>query len=1169
MNRYIFNTALTRARYLVVAVGNPLHLLDKEENLAKSDPENKCFPCWKEFIRRCIECKSFHLPKRVLNEKVKEFKDVLYQRVFSDGYESESMLNVVSNDSILSAYKKKFERIPECRNSKLRLTRVSGRFSWSMKDSLTEGQCISYTDTKNEDQVEVYDCKLNMISFSHGEAVPLDTSKRVIQVQGMGNIRGAFHEDIVKVVVFNDIPPPHCKGRVLSVIKKCHKESLVCKIHRYNSILFCPLDKRYPIISNLPKLSRDLLERKNKDCIVTELQSKDVVIFEPSSIIEGNIPEIKNVIPHTVAQDMLFVVKILLWNPKYRIPLGVAVYALPKACSEFHAERILKIEHNVNYENETEHETESVRVQSTQCMPGIETFVDTRAFTIDPDDATNLDDAISLHGKGDSYQLRVHVVNTTNEIAFKSELDKKAAARGISIYGGKQVMNMLPLKIRSKLSLNPYEIRDVITVGAEVLIDDEGLISIDQVVVKESKIRSCAKLSYKCAQEIIEGKEITSNEISQYIADYNKNHEQPNLQETLTILYKISVKLRTGRLGEISAQGYRMEDAMEQTSWQAHLMIEEMMIWANSVVANKILFAFPENALLRKQNAPNKEELAAASSDHTHTLGYSFSLSQFAQPLLAVQTHLIIPLTTMHTILQTIDAKHTTLLQNLLTDDSCFPQLTASCAHFRRIQQKAEYISAMSSTDATDYRHYDLNLLTYTHFTSPLRRYADIVVQRIMKSVMRQETCRYSHEDILNLCHCLNGTFQNARSFEKKIKALHLAVEYLQSSKLYEAVVTRNTKMDIELSFLNKELKVIPAQKKRFKIRHLRCDRKVLNSDSAVYEWKAKMISFDENPLFPYNYEDLTFFEEIITTDFKVALAGPHVAMTLFKELESGMLQSVMQSVEVSPIATTISPSNWKRIQRLIQHPSENNLTQVKQILRNSEPKIAKPTVDVEKIESPVVISCIKCRLAVYDLVKVWMTWSTRESILSPQLQLLEITPFFRICLQHNAHPAECFSDTNLTNASKIHYTNLKEYVSLWEKVLLAEAAERSISDNRSGTFYNVKLIWEHLVDSNDIDAVHYEPRDGMIYCQLPSVMEKSKPFLEVHVGDFICVRYGTAKYSTTRAVFHLVVTHSKDEQLHLKSVGKDNARISERMKQMIQTETCEMQVISMSPSYQ
>ena len=1190
INRYVFNTAITRAQYLVVAVGNPLQILRREENMYESNPHTHNFWCWKEFIKRCMECKSFYLPKDISADERKKFTEILHQRVFS-GSNNLYLGNILQqgNDSILNAYKEKFARIPECRQSKLKLSSVKGNLAWHINELTTPQVGKEDSNNENKGVNETYLCRLNVIHLSKAEAIPLDPSKRVVQIRGKGNFKGAFHGDIVEVTAFSEVQYPDIKGRVVRVVKPCHKQTLMCRPHLYNPTLFYPVDKKYPIISNLPKLSRDLLEKKDKDMIDLELQSKDIVIFKHSSLTEGNIPEIENVIPFSLAKDMVFVIRILQWNPKYRIPLGAVVYAAPKTCSVFHAEKVLMIEHNVHYEDETddliaESKPESAEIDAIVCSD-----INTRAFTIDPEDAMNLDDAISLWKKHDSYGLAVHIVNTTKEIVLNDVTDKSAAVKGQSIYGGKRVMNIFPSKKRVKLSLNPHQIRDVITISANVVITERS-IKITDVQLKESKIKSCVKLSYKSAQAIMDGGGYSEDvvDLVQCIKEYDSINGQPNLKETLEILFKIAMKLRIDRLGDSAALGYEVNDHNEHKCWQTHLLVEEMMIWANNNVAATILSAFPECALLRRQAAPNTAELQAVCSAHCNVSQYSQSLSRYSQHLPTQPRNLVIPFSTLHALQQAIKEKNEVVLLNILTDNSCFPQLNALTADFRRIQQKAEYVAASSDTDKESYHHHGLCLPVYTHFTSPLRRYADIIAQRMLRSSLTCRSCDYSRGELETLCHVLNGAVQNAKSFEKKMKALTLAVEYTQSSQQYEAVVVKNTKVEIEISFLDKELKVVPVKNRRFKARHLQSEnRKTTDStevESAQYSWKVTMISFDGSSSFPYDYEGVSFHaDEGFSHDFTGAHSVPQTKMILFEESwkKSDMLKSVKQIVDILPTAVELSPAKWKHVKEFIQYPSQENLAQIQGILGELVPSSTEPASSFpNQIDSPIVKGEVTCRMDVYDLIKVWMTWSTREGILTPTLQLIEVTPFLRICLQHNNHPAECFSDSNLTNASRESYTNLKEYVSLWEKVLLAEAAEVSIKDNRSAIIFGAKLDWSEgeLTVPEEIGATHYEPK-GPIYLVLPStIMDRAKPFFKISVGDMVCVRYGTRRNSNIHAVFHFVVTNfvlketeQEDEPIKralLGSYNKENVRISERMKAYIKNEQCEVKVIYMSTSY-
>ena len=1195
MNRYVFNTALTRAQYLVVAVGNPLILLEKEEIMCRKYPEHERYQCWKEYIRRCIECKTFHLRSASSKSEVDDFTKLLYEKVFgltdlcTNFRPLESKSSNGREDSILSAYKKKFESIPECRKSKLTLSRVQGGdLVWQMRDEAAMTESDEH-ECKDE-YAETYDCKLNVLFYHKAEGIPLDSSKRVVQIHGAGNRRGAFHEDIVKVGVFNGQVPGKCYGKVLAVVKRQHKQNLVCKAHKYNPVLFCPLSKKYPLLLNLPRLSKDLLAKKDMASIDAELKSKDVAVFDSQSLSNSDIPQITNVIPHSVAHNMLFVVRILQWNPKYRLPLGIVIHALPKGFSGFHAERILMIVHEVQYDTDGDHITATS--SQTAKPKAINGNVDTRAFTIDPPDAVNLDDALSLTRVSSStYQLAVHIVNTNKLIKDGGKVDCEARARGTSVYNGSQgrMMNMLPAHIRSQLSLLPGQVCDVLSIIGMVKVGG----SIDHISIRETQVRSCAKLSYMSAQDIMDNTfDSTSDpEVAKWIENYNSEKSQPSLKETLSLLYKVAMKLRSDRLGSLAALSYDIHESGEEECWQTHLLVEELMVWANNVISNRLFTVYPECALLRKQSAPNIEEVAAVTSQHGLVIRHSHSLAQCVQHQSLPQNPLVFTMKTIQAVYQAMQARNMKLLFHLLTSDYLYPQLSVCGVHFRRLQQKAEYCCTSSDEDPSSYHHHSLQLESYTHFTSPLRRYADIVVQRMVRSVIGGVGCPYKHEDIKSMCQKLNAATGNAKSFEKGMNSLNLALKYSQSSEVYEVFITSNTGNDIEIYFPQRELKDIPLYQKKVSVRNLKCrvSKQLASGQSAnhspesnVYLWNLKLISL-ENPSFLFEHEDLFCVRpDSAARDSEdlhsAVLSLPHIGVKLFEPLqELSMLKTVPYHVNVSPMAVAISPKEWSKFTHFIQHPSEKGSEELQMFLGTKILPCKKQASDIREHSSPFIKCNVSCRMGMYDITRVWMTWSTREAILAPQMQIIEVAPFFRICLQHNAHPAECFSDVHLQSASRDKYTDLKQYVGLWEKVLLAEAAERSVDDSQIGILFDVTLKWPKLViPKNCLDEVHYEP-NGCFELVLPqNVVQDSAPFLKVHIGDMMCVRYGTKKNSNVRAVFHMVVSAKKKSKpstnsgitLLLKVISAENCRISDKMLSLIK-EKCEVQVITMSPSYQ
>ena len=1207
INRYVFNTAITRSQYLVVAVGNPLTLLEREDRMCQKYPKNEEYRCWKEYIRRCIECKSFHLPPSSNKANLESFTKILHEKVFGLG--SVSADHLLSKrlsrkeDSILQAYKKKFESIPDCRKSKLMLSRIpGGGIGWQMKHFAHATESEETEEPEHTDEYEeIYDCKLKVIIYYKAKGVPLNSSKQIVHIHGMKNRQGAFDDDIVRVGVFRGQQPDKCFGKVLKVLKKCHQEKLLCRIHKYNPILFCPVSKKHPLLSNIPRLSKVHLVKKDKEAIDTELKSRDVAIFDEHSLINDDIPQASNVIPHSVARNMLFIVRILQWNPKYRLPLGIVIHALPMGCSGFHNERILQILYNVEYDKEDKNDLTPPVAPQQSVISG---KVDVRAFTIDPQEAVNLDDAISLtllpRPTADSepvYQLAVYIVNTCKVIKYGDEINSKACSLGTSVYSksNRKVMNMLPSNVRCQLSLQPGQLCDVFCISVKVK-DTNDVLSIDHTEeICDMQVKSCAKLSYKTAQDIMDGvlDPSTNKEISKWMNNFDSDKSQLSLRDTLSFLYKVAMKLRSQRLGSLAALNYDIHESGEEECWQTHLLVEELMVWANSVISTKLSKEFPQCALLRKQNAPNHQELAAISSQHCLVLNHSFSLVKYSQNLEMPQTALAIPIQILQAMLVALTAGKHNILTHLLTAAHLYPQLAACSVNFIKLQRKAEYCCTSEDEETSVYSHYSLNLSTYTHFTSPLRRYADIIVQRMIMSFLDDSECHYKHDEIDEMCHQLNAAMKNSEGFEKEMNAMNLALKYSQSSDVYDVFIASSNGKEIEVCFPQLEMKDIPAHQKRILVQTLKCKIKssatnlqatqfsrLQSVEGNIYSWSVKLL-FLENPSLLFQREDLgcVSYASAKEKDQDAhcgVLSLPRIILKTFQPLhESSMLKETSHYVSMTPTAVTLQPKEWSKFTSYIQHPFEKESKELLSIL-NTKLKIPpKERKDVSMTSFPFMKCDVSCRMDMNDITRVWMTWSTRDAILAPQIQMVEIAPFLRICVQHNTHPAECFSESQLQHASKEKYCNLQEYVALWEKVLLAEAAQQSVNDSQMGILFDVTLKWPELViPKNCLDDIYYVPK-GFIELTMPqNIIENVMPFLKVHIGDMLCVRYGTEKNSDIRAVFHMVVSKSYDDTdtqthtLFLKVIGEDNCRISDKMRSII-NEKCEVQVISMSPSYQ
>ena len=1214
----IFNTAITRSKSLVVAVGNPFLILQVEKQMEKIHGDRA--KCWSQFMKQCLECNTFHFSNEAKNSVINkdvdnDYKTYLHDELFHD---FKTRIEVDSSetqgDSILKAYQVELEKIYEYKKAKLTLARASKTdLSWIMNDQ--ESQATEPPepvekghDKEEEDYVEKYDCILNFHSYREAEAVPIDPKKRVITIRGSGNRIGAFDGDTFEVGIFHGNPDGKCYGRALKLRERGGEATFICRVSHHNPVMFYPIDKKNSKFINLPRISRDLLQKRDKDAVKDELKSTDVVVFDHHAIDsdseELKIPPICRVIPHSVAKDMLFIVAYLRWKEPYRFPLGIVIGVLPKGHTLFSAERLLKVKHSIEF-NEDVMKTTADAILECDSGPLFD-----RAFTIDPDGAQNLDDAISLiklpsqdgslNGESvETYQLGVHIVNCARYIESNGDIDREARRRGISVYSHKEggkIMQMLPAQIRERLSLLPNKIRDVLSVIANVSIDSDGM-SMADIEIKEAKIKSCVQLTYMSSQDIMNGKwPICNDDLTTAIHQFDCRKDQPSLSMTLQLLYKIALTLKKERLQSDAAYYCDINDPEDLKCWQTHMLIEELMIWANSKVAEKVHRKYPDTALLRRQPEPNLETMKAFTEKHKEIASMSLNLSSLVSNQQDSSEDPLFLLTSE--ILSEIrEAKKSIVyLISLLFSDRYYPQLASVHSQLRLCLPRAEYCCTDTKIENSHHRHYSLKLDRYTHFSSPLRRYIDIEVQRMLiqlpevasMPVPTTQKVEFLQSEHQSLCSHLNRKYRSAHQFEQSIKSVYLALKHSSSSEIYNAFIADNSKGSIEFCFPRLELQDIPLRERKVSLKFLGPYANVkeedlvsvFTSDSQEFpkfHWKIQMTSFSaEQGAFILNIPNL----QICSSNGKAEKDA--ISVEIFTaniaDPDDFTLSVVRCNAATSkPLTFAIPFDKWKKVIDFVKNPSSEKVKELDEVLPNPPTLSPMTKTNFEVTQSPFVICHYQTCFKPHDVIKVWMTRSVREELIVPTIQMVEINPLVRICVQHNAHPAECFSDQNLCKASRKHYSSITEYVHTWEKVLLAEAAEKSVKECRQVIIHDVKLDWPQLVvPSNCIDEEYYEPM-GSISLTLPKkYVENCSEFIQFNEGDLVCVRYGIDGHMSTRAVFHMIIhkiNYNRDDEttptkVMMKMIGDKNRRISEKMKSILGS-MCELQLISLSTSYQ
>lgn len=414
------------------------------------------------------------------------------------------------------------------------------------------------------------------------------------------------------------------------------------------------------------------------------------------------------------------IVSIEEWPRKSKSPIGKVEEVLGYAGEnevEMHA---ILAEFNLpaKFSNDIEKAADKIPNQITDKeIANRRDFRKITTFTIDPEDAKDFDDALSLNKLSNgNWEVGVHIADVTHYIKDNSELDIEAFNRATSVYLVDRVVPMLPEKLSNQLcSLRPKE--DKLCYSAVFEIDEDAIIKNEWF--GRTIINSDRRFNYDEAQIIIETGE----------GDFNK--------EILT-LQNLAKKLRAKRFskGAIGFDKVEVKFKLDENGKPLHVffkenkdsnkLIEEFMLLANKKVAEFIGKKKDEKAtktfVYRIHDKPNSEKLRTF-ANFIKTFGYKVNFGSDK----AVAG-------SMNKLLLELDGK---------AEKSMIESLAI------RAMAKAEY-------STSNIGHYGLGFSYYTHFTSPIRRYPDMMVHRLLdlylnkgKSVNAQEyekKCKHSSE---------------------------------------------------------------------------------------------------------------------------------------------------------------------------------------------------------------------------------------------------------------------------------------------------------------------------------------------------------------------------------------------------------------------------------------
>ncbi|XP_056639046.1 DIS3-like exonuclease 2 [Diorhabda sublineata] len=404
-------------------------------------------------------------------------------------------------------------------------------------------------------------------------------------------------------------------------------------------------------------------------------------------------------------------------------------------------------------------------------------------FTIDPATARDLDDAVSVETlPNGNYEVGVHISDASFYLEEGTELDQVVSRKATSIYLVNNVYHMLPEELCMGCSLLPGE--DKLTFSVFWEMDKNG--DIVNKRFARSVINSCAKLAYEHAQMIIEhsGKEFS-------ITDFPKIHNGftvDDIVDKVVVLQNLAVALRKKRLrnGVLKISNIKLrfhldpdtgepiEFSIEENK-EAHRLIEEFMLLANITVAQKIYDHFPELAFLRCHDPP-KDKMLTDLQNKLSEYGIHFDTSSSA----------------------TVAAS----LEKYITDDFEGQCRDIVLKHLTlKSMTRAQYFCAGKKTTKDDFKHYALSIPIYTHFTSPIRRYADIMVHRLLAASLsyreQPEWDKDYVQAIANNCNVQKYQAKKAGDASGELYLAHYVEKHQPFSETCVVVDVRETTFDV------------------------------------------------------------------------------------------------------------------------------------------------------------------------------------------------------------------------------------------------------------------------------------------------------------------------------------------------------------------------------------
>lgn len=336
-------------------------------------------------------------------------------------------------------------------------------------------------------------------------------------------------------------------------------------------------------------------------------------------------------------------------------------------------------------------------------------------------------------------------------------------------------------------------------------------------------------------------------------------------------------------------------------------------------------------------------------------------------------------------------------------------------------------------SDSSETCHNSLNVSYYTTFTSPIRRYTDLVIGRlVVDCLIEQRPCPYSQVDIVDICYRSNDVLDKARKYELATRNVHTSQCIRNRPANLLAVVDNLTELSIDLYFLTHHSYIPSRVRVTLAALGLSDVPLITQNGSVVLKWAQRLYDLESTSGLTSN-----------TANKKESLNPNRFVYQTSASAWRNLVYSVISDKSDSTIAAFVKVNSC-----LVDLSADDRYA-------------VDVTSEGSCVESGQQIVNFNVELQRATVVQVQVSSNIQNGLYAPNLQLLNLTPTLDICLEHRTK-ISCFASTSLRMAARQTYVDIAHYQSCWLPVMALEAAKQAVGNNGGASviIHHVPIIW-------------------------------------------------------------------------------------------------------------